>query len=155
MEKETGPLTSADVQGLTDLLKDPRVCQRVAAAERAKEEGSAAPESAAPAETGSSRNGNALFHGKLAFANRGMACAACHKVNDRGGTVGPDLTHAATRLGPEGLLKAIEHPESTVMAGSYKNAPLTHQEAVDLAAWLAEADRTTAADGKTQSPASR
>lgn len=61
--------------------------------------------------------GNPIRGEQLFFGDQAK-CSACHKVGDRGGAVGPDLTHVASRLDPASLYREIDSP-STVIHPDY------------------------------------
>jgi mono/diheme cytochrome c family protein len=146
MEKNVGPMTGDEVAFLVELLKDSEVKPRLSAArERQVMEMAATLEPASPAA------GEALFHGGRALANGGVACSACHRAGGpgrvRGGTLAADLTDAATRLGEQALISAAGTPGFPLMRAAYGSRPVTRQEAVHLAAYLAEVDEETG-DGR-------
>jgi putative heme-binding domain-containing protein len=53
-------------------------------------------------------------HGRELFAT---LCACCHRVGDRGGTLGPELTRIAQVRSREALLTAIREPSAAVAEG--------------------------------------
>lgn len=55
--------------------------------------------------------GRELFHSKPAN------CGQCHRVQDRGGDLGPDLTQIARRLTRQQLVEAILYPGNSVLTG--------------------------------------
>jgi quinol---cytochrome c reductase cytochrome c subunit, bacillus type len=58
--------------------------------------------------------------GKLVVAQSG--CLACHKIGDNGNAgPGPDLTHIASRLPPQGIARTLVNP--TAPMPSFKNLP--------------------------------
>lgn len=61
---------------------------------------------------GDAARGEALFFGDQA------KCSACHKVGDRGGLVGPELSQIATKHDPAALFREIDSP-STVIAPEF------------------------------------
>ncbi len=134
MEKNVGPLSDAEIAELVDLLKSPDVKERLA---RARESLTVARRSRL--ETPSAAKGEALFHGKTALAQGGMACAACHSVEGRGGSLAVDLTDVHTRLGETGLISAAQAANFPVMQAAYAGHPVGEQEAVHLAAYLGAA----------------
>ena len=78
----------------------------------------------------------------------GPACIACHSVDGTGtlggGSLGPNLTHVAERLGRPGLAAALQTIAFPTMVGPFANRPLTAQEQADLVAFLVQADRAAA-----------
>lgn len=101
---------------------------------------------------GAATKGDALFHGETLLANRGMACINCHRVEGKGGTSGPDLTDASTKLGRKKILNALENPNTPVMGMLFKNAPLTHKEARDILAYLESLGASNKGGGKSAAP---
>lgn len=106
-----------------------------AAAARAQ---SPAPVSAAAG--ASAAHGEALFLGTVRFQNGGPACASCHDAAGLpfpgGGSMGPDLTGAARKLGPDGLHSALDTLFFPAMTPLFQYRPLTPAEQGDLAAFL-------------------
>ena len=139
MEKNVGPMTDEQVQGLVDLLEDNDLQQRLdeAASRRVAE-------MAASLDPGSPQTGERLFFGRKSLSNGGVACFACHAVASHGGNMAIDLTLAHERLGESSLLSAIEQPSFPMMKAAYAGGPVTEQEAVHLVAFLA----TVSADAK-------
>jgi len=90
------------------------------------------------------QQGEQLFSGEVRLANRGPACIACHSAGGlafpNGGTLGPDLTHVTSRIGPEGVRSALETLYFPAMVPLYHNKPLTPVERQDIAAFLQHAD---------------
>jgi putative heme-binding domain-containing protein len=54
-------------------------------------------------------------------------CSRCHRINGRGGVLGPDLTSAASRFGRRDLLNSIVSP-SSVIAEKYRNMQVVTTE---------------------------
>lgn len=133
MEKNVGPLSAQEVQELSDLLLSGGAKDRVAA-----EQQRAAMAMAAKMEPGSPARGKALFLGRSRLAKGGPPCMACHQVNGLGGSMGVDLTGVHSRMGQTALVSAIEGANFNMMRAAYANRPITTQEAIHLAAWLAE-----------------
>ena len=61
------------------------------------------------------QNGRKLFEAVL--------CSRCHKLANRGGVVGPDLTSVAGRFSRRDILTSILDP-SRIIAGKYRNAQI-------------------------------
>lgn len=92
------------------------------------------------ASPGSAAAGQALFMGTQRFANGGPACAYCHRTAGipfpNGGTLGPDLSGAYDRFGPDALqvmLQTLSFPTMTPLFGKH---PLTDREQGDLQAFF-------------------
>jgi hypothetical protein len=107
-------------------------------------ESSTQPQTQPPAKptAGSAIRGKELFSGQIHFQNGGPPCASCHSVAalsfPNGGTLGPDLTHEYSKLGPGGtkiVLKTLYFP---VMSPIYDSRPLAPEEQADLQAFLVE-----------------
>lgn len=88
--------------------------------------------------------GAQLFGGEQSFANGGPACVACHSVGGlpfpNGGTLGPDLTHVARRMGVQGVQSALQTLYFPAMVPLYQSKPLTPAERDDLARFFQHAD---------------
>jgi mono/diheme cytochrome c family protein len=121
------------------LFAGPVMAQTSAAA------GSPTSDLAASTKPGSATAGRVLFLGAVRFKNGGPACSACHSVASlpfpQGGTMGPDLTRAYSKLGPEGLNSALETLFFPAMTPLFAYHPLTDDERRNLAAFLQGVDR--------------
>lgn len=108
------------------------------------------PAGAGPVALGDAAAGKALFTGAVRSKNGGASCIACHGVAGigvlGGGTVGPDLTGAYTKLGAALIAWPTNMP---VMRPIYVAAPLTDKEQADLLAFL----KSEAAAQPTHPPA--
>jgi mono/diheme cytochrome c family protein len=131
MEQRVGPLTDGEVNGFVGLLQDARAGERVRIAQEL-----ASRAVAATLEPASKSEGRRLFEGEEPFANGGIACVTCHRAGARGGTLGPDLTLLRDRLGKFAMTSAIQQSQYPVMTGTYKDHPVSAQEAVHLAEYL-------------------
>ena len=131
MEKSVGPLSDDFVATMADFLLAPDAAARVTAAQQAM-----AMQQAAKLEAPSPEKGNALFFGRTAFAGGGIACAACHQADGKGGSMATSLEDAYARLGEVPLLATCESPGYPVMRAIYTPRPVTKQEAVHLVAFL-------------------
>lgn len=111
-------------------------------------------ENVALAEQGVASRGEALFTGKVRFRNRGPACASCHSIAGlafpNGGTLGPDLTGAYRKLGPQGIQPAMRTLFFNVMTPIYDQHPLTPEEQSDLIAFFEETTSVQPPRGNTQ-----
>ena len=73
-----------------------------------------------------------------------VGCIQCHRVEGRGGSVGPDLSSAGNRFGRRELLESIIEPQK-VVSDQYAIVPmpagladsLSSEELRDLIGWLA------------------
>lgn len=91
--------------------------------------------------------GEQVFTGQMPLASGGPHCIACHNVANitpglplNGGSLGPDLTHVARRLGP-GLAATLGGLVGfPTMQGVYRNRALTPEEQAHLAAFFEQAN---------------
>ncbi len=56
-------------------------------------------------------------HGRELFYSKQVSCGNCHRLHDRGGDVGPNLTQIAARLTRRQLVEAILYPSNAVLTG--------------------------------------
>jgi len=95
---------------------------------------------AALPESGSQPSGRQLFSGSIPLANGAPNCIACHSTADLpavgGGSLGPDLTLVAVRLGDAGLASALQTLPFPTMQGVFANRLLTPNEQADLYAYF-------------------
>ncbi len=103
---------------------------------------------------GSASRGEALFIGRIRFQNRAPACISCHSIAGlsfpNGGTLGPDLTHAYTKLGQRGTEAAMQTLYFGVMTPIYIQHPVVPQEQADLVAFLKQAQAKPQSHWTTQ-----
>jgi mono/diheme cytochrome c family protein len=107
-----------------------------------------APAIAGAAETatpnGDPSRGKALFVGTTSFAKGGAPCLACHGIagaglgRAAGANYGPDLTPTYESYGDEGVAAILEELAFPSMEPIFASRPLTEQERVDVAAFLAK-----------------
>jgi mono/diheme cytochrome c family protein len=119
MQINVGPLSAADIDALVVFLA------------------SAAPPGAAPKPAlprGVAPNGRRLFFGDKALANGGSPCFACHAIEGRGGNLAADLTKAKANVAA-----VATQPPFPMMKAAYGRHAVTDAEALDLAAFVAEA----------------
>lgn len=131
MEKNVGPLTGDEIDQLAGLMMAPDLKSRLEAARQSQ-----ATQRRQELEPASASKGRELFFGAKALANGGMACAACHKAGDAGGTLGRDLTHVFNRMGETALLSAVQNANFPLMQPAYAEKPVTAQEAVHIVKYL-------------------
>lgn len=116
------------------------------------------PAETAPAEptpaagSGDADRGKNLFEGRSDLDGGGPSCLSCHSVAGigapGGGALGPDLTGAYAKYnGETGLVAALTTVAFPTMQPVYTGAPITEQEARDLAAFLAQAPQATRPGG--------
>jgi putative membrane-bound dehydrogenase-like protein len=79
------------------------------------------------AELESQISGGDPERGRLVFHSQRASCAACHRVGDTGGRIGPDLTKIGQSRAPRDLLEAILYPNSSLARG-YESYSLTTTE---------------------------
>lgn len=141
MEKSVGPLSTEEVDSLVEYLRKPQTTS-------SKDSGQSlavvpppvktAIETSLPVvEPGSAAKGTRLFSGADALSNGGVSCIACHRADDAGGTMAPELTLISNKLSESAMVSAFEHTPYKVMKTAYQDHPVTHQEAKDLAAYFA------------------
>lgn len=61
--------------------------------------------------SGSFTNGEKLFH------RADLLCATCHRVNGKGGYLGPDLSTVGTYMTPESMLDSLINPSADIKQG--------------------------------------
>jgi len=147
MEPRVGPLTQDDINQFVDLLQDARAQERIHVAQELASRAVAA--TLAPA---SESAGQKLFEGTTRLANGGIACITCHRAGGQGGSLGPDLTALHTRMGKIAMISAIQQTQFLVMSGTYKNQPITAQEAVHLAEYLSNPEQMPTASMEDHAP---
>lgn len=85
--------------------------------------------------------GQQLYDGTKRLENKGVSCISCHNVNTArvipGGLLAKDLTTAHSRMGGDaGITGILNAPPFPAMTDSYKNNPITPDEAFAIAAFL-------------------
>ncbi len=154
MEKNVGPLTDEEVDALVVFIRAPlsnkstpapnsnaqstEAMQQLSAANpqlKANQKADTETITGTP-EAGEPSSGARLFNGQQSFKNGGLSCIACHQAEGRGGTMGPDLTGIAAKMPAKALINACQNTPYKVMKTTYKEHSITHQEAVDLSAYL-------------------
>ena len=137
-------LSPAQVDALLAYLAGPGSAGGAAPAAAA----AAAAAPAAPSTAGDPAVGQHLFTGSQPLMAGGPACLACHSVDGTGslggGSLGPNLTHVAGRLGRPGLAATLQTIAFPTMLGPFANRPLTAQEQTDIVQFLVQADASAA-----------
>ncbi|MFN8657402.1 MAG: c-type cytochrome [Candidatus Obscuribacterales bacterium] len=148
MQTQAGPLTSQEIDALVQFIKSggEADAEKPAAPETSRNAnkpasttpGTASGTTTATAtENGDAEEGKRIFMGAQSLKNGGMACAACHAVEGVGNkNLGPDLSAIGGKMNEQALLMACEKTPYKVMKNAYKNCPVTHEEALDLTAFL-------------------
>jgi len=140
MEKSVGPLSTEEVDSLVEFLRKPQTAgskdsEQTAGVVPPPVE-TAAEKSLLAVEPGSAAKGSRLFSGADALSNGGVSCIACHRADDAGGNMAPELTFISNKLSEQAMVSAFEHTPYKVMKTAYQDHPVTHQEAKDLAAYF-------------------
>ena len=73
--------------------------------------------------------------GAALFKDKG--CFACHRMNETGGTLGPDLTHVGRQLSRESIAKILEDPKAVNPKAIMPRPAVTPDERTQLADFLA------------------
>jgi len=131
MEKNVGPLSDDEVDSLVAYLRGSKTQNQAVTSAPAKPV-------EAKVETASVERGALLFRGEVALQNGGLSCIACHSS---GAGLGPNLSSVSTRMSESALASACEHTPYKVMKTAYKERAVTHQEALDIAAYLTSLNR--------------
>ncbi len=84
--------------------------------------------------------GRSLFEGAVRLDNGGPPCLACHSIGGigalGGGTLGPDLTGAYEKFGPEGIASILATTPFATMNPIFSERPLTEGEQAAIAAFM-------------------
>jgi putative heme-binding domain-containing protein len=80
-------------------------------------------------------HGRSFAQGKEAFA--AAQCAACHRMGNDGGSVGPDLTGVAGRFNRRDLLENILLP-SKVVSDRYQSFTITKRDGEEVSGCITE-----------------
>jgi putative heme-binding domain-containing protein len=63
------------------------------------------------------QKGDAEHGRRLFFDAKGAACSKCHRVQNEGGEIGPDLSDIATRYNRAQLLESVLYPSKKILDG--------------------------------------
>jgi cbb3-type cytochrome oxidase cytochrome c subunit len=75
------------------------------------------------------------IHGRTMFAAKG--CRSCHRMDESGGIMGPDLSHVGARLPYETIERILAEPRSVNPYAVMPAPALLPPERVELARFLA------------------
>lgn len=119
------------------LLLDFIVNGKIEAVEKAK--------SALDANSFDIKRGEELFTGITPFKNGGASCISCHSANHSGilggGLLGPNLTHAYSNYGDNGISKVLKNINFPTMIKVYEGHKLEDEEVFQLKAYLFSTDK--------------
>jgi len=87
-------------------------------------------------------NPKSVQRGKKLFYEK-YACIACHQINLKGGTIGPDLTGSGERLSTEWLIHHLRNPKAFAKRSVEPVFDLTDDEIEALTAFLVNVGPTT------------
>jgi nitric oxide reductase subunit C len=93
------------------------------------------PQDAKARRTGVAAVAMGVSAGAALFKDKG--CFACHRMNETGGTLGPDLTHVGTQLTRESIAKILEDPKAVNPKAIMPRPAVTPDERNQLADFLA------------------
>lgn len=80
-------------------------------------------------------NPETISKGRMLYFEK-YACDACHQINLKGGTVGPDLTNAGKRLRPEWIVLWLRNPKTFLKRSVEPVYSLPPNEIEELTAFL-------------------
>ncbi|MBP7861804.1 c-type cytochrome [bacterium] len=145
MEQSAGPLKDEEVNDLVAYLRKQEKIEKQPISDMTKSSPISSP-IPIKQEPASLVTGKRLFYGDVALKEGGMSCIACHQSNGNGGNMGPELTAISKKFPGKALVNGIEKTPYRVMKSAYKDHPITHQEALDIAAFL---ETTTSVETKS------
>lgn len=64
------------------------------------------------------------YRGRAIYRKQELLCASCHRINDSGGLIGPDLTTVGSYMTPNSILESILNPNADIKQG-YETVQLT------------------------------
>jgi len=109
------------------------------------------PDAALKAYVPATRSAFALSKASSLFADK-LSCLGCHRLGERGGRIGPDLTRVRQRLQPGYVLNIIRDPRGTAPHSIMPRAPVTEDTARLIADYLLLQPATPAQDEVYLSP---
>ncbi len=74
-----------------------------------------------------------------------LGCIACHRIEGKGGTLGPDLTRAGFMLQPQFIYRWIRNPQGFIPKTRMPNLGLTEEEAISVTLYLSTLGRAATA----------
>ena len=75
-----------------------------------------------------------ILNGKKVYKKTG--CSACHKIGDKGGEVGPDLTRVGFRLNEQWIYQFIMNPQGLKPEVKMPNFGLNEESAISLTLYM-------------------
>lgn len=89
------------------------------------------------------QRGQALFQGKVRFANNGPSCISCHTTTTGigGGSLAADLSTTFSKMGPSGIEAVLKSPPFPVMLTAFEGKALGDDEIHALIGFLQHADK--------------
>lgn len=136
MEKNVGVITPEQIDQIVQFMKSPDVSERITKQKQIIE---ASRRAALP--PASFEMGQRLFRGQKGLQNGGLACIACHRVKNEGGTLGPNLTLLKEKLSGVAMQSAIENSSYKMMRPIYEHRKITAEEAMHLAEYLSHPEK--------------
>jgi mono/diheme cytochrome c family protein len=71
-----------------------------------------------------------------------FVCSSCHRINGKGGQVGPDLSRSGIRLSPTWVYRWIKYPQSIMRKTKMPNFGMSDEEALAITAYLSTVHET-------------
>lgn len=131
-EENSGPLRPDQIDDLVTFIRSweatapptPKAtpAPTPTAALQSKESGSESPQTTTATTTITGAATGEVQHGQQLFSSQG--CVGCHKINGKGGDVGPDLTQVGTRRDADWLTQWLRNPKPPMSPSSLGEADL-------------------------------
>ncbi len=64
------------------------------------------------------------YRGRAIYRKQELLCASCHRINDSGGLIGPDLSTVGSYMTPNSILESILNPNADIKQG-YETVQVT------------------------------
>jgi len=126
--KRTSSLYSLDIQGMKGDFSD-RFLKSLAGQLSNSLAGKFNPYAVAPNVPSFSLTGGDATRGREVFHSNQAACAACHRIQDAGGQIGPDLSHIGAIRAPQDLLESVMAPSASFARG-YETYSITTSDGI-------------------------